>query len=364
MKVVKNPLRLMLPVSFLLLQLSAYSKTVPLDSKNIHVTGAAYIFRNPEKLSFQRFSDEVLKAPDDIRMFSVKTASSTSGIILQFKTKSLFVHLTFSPEPGLGEKGSFKILKDGAELKIVSFDAAAAKQDIQVNLDSLNTAKESVYEVILPSYTNVSLTHFEIDNSSDLASYQPAKRKVYIGIGDSITHGRGQDGASYLTYPFLVSEKLNMDFYNLAIGGAKVSIPVAEMTKDLPKADVITVLIGYNDLNAAGHSAGQFEKDYREYLSKIRKNQPKAKIFCITLLYTKRKENPKTHVTPDDFRGVIKKVVTEYQARDKKLYLIEGDKITSLANLQPGDKTDPVHLTVKGAALFADALYKEMAKDL
>jgi len=358
----KTLLKLWLFVSLLIVHCIGYGKTVPLDNKNIHVLGAAYVFRTPGKLFYQRFSIEAMSAPDEVRMFKTETASTTSGIMLQFKTNSLFIHLTFKHEPGKNEMGSFRILKDGTELKIVEFAQNTDTVDIQ--LDALPSGKEAVYEIILPSFSNFSLTKLEISDNSKLASYQPAKKKVYIGFGDSITHGRGQGGASYLTYPFLLAQKLNMDMYNESIGGAKVSIPVAEMSKDLPQADVITNLIGYNDFNGAAHTLERFEKDYRQFLTILRKNQPKAKIFCITLLYTKKSENPNTHLTPDDFRRVIEKIVTEYQAADKSLYLIKGDEITSAENLHPGAKTDAVHLTIKGASLFANALYNEMAKYL
>lgn len=349
---------------FLLPTLFVAAKDIPLDNKNIHVTGAPYITRTPAKLSYKRFSEYAMSAPDSTRMFSVPTANTTSGIVLGFKVKSSKIRLQFTQEAiGTAEKGSFRVLRNGAVYRTISFDAADIKKPFEFTLDSLPVNGAAVYEVILPSYSNVSLTGLQVDDNASLMPYKSSK-KVYIGFGDSITHGRGQDGASYLTYPFQIAEKLNMDFYNQAIGGAKVSVPLAEKAGDIPQADVITILIGYNDLNGGSHTPQKFERDYRAYLSAIRKNQPKAKIFCINLLYTKKKENEKTHFTPDDFRNVIRKVVAEYQKSDKKLYLVEGDQLTSLANLQPGDKTDPVHLTVKGAAMFADALYKEMQKNL
>jgi lysophospholipase L1-like esterase len=295
-------------------------------------------------------------------MFKTETASTTSGIILQFKTNSPFIHLIFIHEPGKNEMGFFRVLRHGAELKTVKF--AENKDTVTIQLDSLSSKKEAVYEIILPSFSNFSLTKLEIGDNSKLVAFQSPKKKVYIGFGDSITHGRGQGGASYLTYPFLLAQKLNMDMYNESVGGAKVSIPMAEMAKDLPQADVITYLIGYNDFNGASHTLERFEKDYRQFLTILRKNQPKAKIFCITLLYTKKTENPVTHLTPDNFRRIIEKVVTEYQDTDKKLYLIKGDEITSAENLQPGAKTDAVHLTIKGASLFADALCRAMKKHL
>lgn len=324
---------------------------VKLDNPNIHVMGAAYISRTSSKLFYKRFSEETLNGPTDIRRFDTNVALSTSGISLQFKTKSSFINLTFSPETGLNEKGAFKILRDGVEFQIITFEDAPT-QPIAINLKSLPTDKEYVYEIILPSYSNLSLTKLELDKGSELATYTPETKKIYLSFGDSITHGRGQDGKTYLTYPFLLAQKLNMRLFNLGIGGARISLPVAEMSKDLPKADLITVLIGFNDYEGANRTAAQFEADYRPYLTEIRKNHPSAEIFCITLLYTTRTSNTTTGLTPDVFRNIVKNIVTEYQAKDTKLHLIEGDKITSAADL-----VDRVHLNIDGASRFADQLY-------
>ncbi len=352
---------------FIAFSFAAVAKTIPLDNKNIHVTGAGYIYRSPSKLFYTRFSgflldkhfsDSLISLPPEERIFSGETARSTSGIKIQFKTKSSKIHLTFTQEPGLKEKGYFGVIRDGVFYKEIPCNAVALNQSVDIILDSLRVDKECVYEIILPSFSNLSLTRLELDDHSELSTYQPARKKVYIGLGDSITHGRGQDGASYLTYPFIVSQKLNLELYNLGIGGSRIALPIAKMVRDLPKADVITLLIGYNDFNGANKSVERFENEYREFLTTLRINQPASKIFCISLLYTKKTENPKTHTTPAQFSASIIKIVTEFQKKDKKLFFVAGEKITSLKNLRPGKETDPVHLTIPGAKLFAEELYK------
>lgn len=327
------------------------TKNISLDNENIHVTGAAYIFRSPIKLFYKRFSEEVLNAPAAIRRFDTNVALSTSGISIQFKTKSPFIHLTFSPETGLNEKGAFKILKDGTDFQTITFDGPI-NQPIQIKLSALPTDKEYVYEIILPSYANLSLTKLEIDGDSDLVAYTPKPKRVYIGFGDSITHGRGQDGCTFLTYPYLLAQKLGMTLYNLGIGGARISIPVATMSKDLPQADLITILIGFNDFESANQTQVQFEANYRAYLTEIRANHPSAAIYCITLLHTTRTSNTTTGLTPEHFRNIVKEIVSEYQMTDNNLHLIEGDKITSAKHL-----TDRVHLNVEGASTLAEELY-------
>ncbi len=327
--------------------------SISLNNSNIHVIGAKYVFRTPEKLSFKRFSEQTLNLPSDIRRFSTTYALATTGISIQFKTRSSSIHLTFSRESGMNDRGSFKVLKDGADLKTISFEGTVTAP-IQIELNALPTDKEYVYEIILPCYTNVSLTKLELDGKSSITAYAPAlKGGVYISFGDSITHGAGQGGATYLTYPFLLAQKLDMNLYNLAVSGAKISMPIAEMAKEMPQADVITIMIAYNDFSSGNRTAAQIDNDYRMHLTEIRNNQPSAEIYCITLLYTTNVLNTTTGLTPDEVRDIVKDIVTEYQTTDNKLHLIEGDKIiTSSTQL-----ADQVHLNVAGASKLADELF-------
>jgi lysophospholipase L1-like esterase len=339
-------------------------KNVPVDNRYIYVKGAAYVIRSPDKLFYKRFSDTTINAPDAIRMFPTETARTTSGVSIQFKTKSSFIHLAFSPEKGLSEKGIFGVLRNGSFFKSIPFSAEEAKAGLTLKLDSLPVNEAAVYEVLLPSYSNLALTGIDLADNASLLKYKPSKKKIYISFGDSITHGRGQDGATFLTYPYQLAEKMGMDYFNLAVGSARVSMPIARMSADLPKASVITILTGYNDMNGESKPLAQFEKDYRDYLTVIRQNQPKAKIFCISLLYTKTKMNAKTKATTEDYRTAVENIVSEFKQKDKKLYFIAGETVSSLENLQPGENTDKVHLTVKGANLLADALYRAMRHNL
>ena len=330
-------------------------RIVSLDNPNIHVFGAAYISRTPGKLTFKRFSANTVNAPNDSRRFPATNALSTSGISIQFKTRSSSFHMTFTSEAGMDDKGSFKVLKDGIDFKIVSFEGPL-RLPVQIELTDLPTDKDYIYEIILPSYTNVSLTKLELDGVSDLMSYTPAPKGLYMSFGDSITHGSGQEGCSYLTYPFLLAQKLNMNLYNLGISGARISMPIAEMSKELPKADIITILIGFNDFSSGNRTATQIESDYRAYLTEIRKNQPLAEIFCITLLHTDKVSNTTTGLLPNHVRNIVKNIVTEYQVTDSKLHIVEGDKIIPSTDYL----IDHVHLNIEGASVLANGLYQEI----
>src|SRR5690606_28538084 len=68
---------------------------ITLSNTNIHVMGARYVSRTPTKLSFTRFSEQTLSLPSEVRRFSTTYALATTGISLQFKTRSSSIHLTF-----------------------------------------------------------------------------------------------------------------------------------------------------------------------------------------------------------------------------------------------------------------------------
>lgn len=336
------------------------AKEIRLDHPEIKVEGAPYLIRTPDKLLFNRFSPRMFSLPEAERMFPARTAASTSGVVFSFRTGSPSIQMKFELQAGLAENSVFKILRNGLDYRILSYPSKEIAKGVTIHLDSLPDTGAATYQIIMPSYSNLALTGLSLDDDFDLMTAEPSAKKVYISFGDSITHGRGQDGASFLTYPFILSRKLGMSLYNQAVGNAKVSVPLAGESNKLPSADLITILIGYNDLNGAGRTAAQYESDYQKYLEEIRKNHPRAKIYCITLLYTKKVKSAKTGHTPEEFRDVVRRVYANMSKTDPRLFLIEGEDVSSAENLQPGADTDAVHLTVKGAGMLAEALFSKL----
>ncbi|TLX71262.1 SGNH/GDSL hydrolase family protein [Labilibacter sediminis] len=337
--------------------------TIPANSQHINVSGANYVFRAENKLSFNRFSETTLNAPLNDRMFNADKGRTCSGIKLLFKSSAKTIHLTFSPEEGANRGAEFAVLQNGNMTKTYAFNAKQSAQDMQLEIENASPGKETLIEVVLPSFCNVSLTNIVLSDGKDLIPFTPEKKPFYLALGNSITHGVGQGSASYLTYPYLLAQKLNMNYYNLAIGGAKISPAIAAQTKEMPQADIITILIGYNDMMSNNKTVIEYETAYKSYLSQVRINQPNAKIYCISVTYTRASGNEKTGVVPDDYRKALKKLVDQFiEDGDDKLYFIAGDQITTEANLRQDVLTDKVHFGIDGAAMFAEELYQIISK--
>lgn len=335
------------------------AQDISAHSSEITVLGSKYTEKVEGGLKFQRFESNIAKLPPKSIGFSWEKAQSTTGVRLRFQSDSSELKLKFKLAPESLNRGSqFGVFIDGKWQKSYDFkpkDGEDCSFGIQVA-----GKKMRHYEITLPSFSNPIFQGVSIDDGAILKADPMRKSsKVYVAFGDSITHGVGQGSATYQTYAYLLAKKLGYDYFNLAVGGGKISVPAAEQLKDWKKVDLITVLIGYNDWCFEGKSPETYRAKYKDFLQEIRKNHPQTEIYCISLLYTKNKKAKKTDFTPAEFRSSLESLVKELQqAGDKNLHCIEGDKITSEKNLQADKPQDPVHLGIDGASLLADELFK------
>ncbi len=335
-------------------------KKINLNHGDIRYLGSNYVRHHDTQVSFTRHSQKVLKLKKQILNFNAEKAQTTTGITINFATDSNRIQLRFLALPGINRGSEFAIYENNEFIQSVKFKA----KDKVMTLDFNSKTKQvSEYQITLPSLSNVALTALEIDNDSKLASLKGKRNAKYIAMGDSITHGVGQSSATHLTYPYLLAEQLNLELYNLAVGGGKVSVPTADMLSDFDDVSVMTLLIGYNDWQAPNADINTFQKRYQIMLNTMRANQPKAEIFAITPLFTKKKLSKVGNIPITDYRKVIKKIINKMiLSGDDKLHLIEGDTITSSADLRHDKPEDPVHLCVEGAASLATKLEQIISK--
>lgn len=338
----------------------AQQKILP-DDDAISIQGCRYLVKQGDgSIRLSRFDRSIGKLPVKEIGFNWEKAQATTGVRLFFKSNSPELTLLFRmDEKDLNRGSEFGVFINGKWHKRYTFWKSHGNE-LKVKIDS-GSSEMKKYEVTLPSFSNPHFVGMEIGNDSQIVRVEEQKKKTYVAMGDSITHGQGQGSATYKTYPYLLAKKLDVDFYNLAVGGGKISIPAARQLKDWQKIDLMTVLVGYNDWCFDGKSPDNYRMKYKEFLRVIRSNHPETKIYCITLLYTKNNQARKTDYKPEQFREALVSLVDELQqAGDKNIFLIKGDKITSEKNLQADKPKDPVHLGEEGAKLLADELFKRI----
>ena len=328
---------------------------------DITIEGAHHVTLSDGALTFSRFSDDISSLKPKEIGFNLMKSRTTSGVRLFFKTESPMLTMQFTINPKDANRGSdFGVFIDGKFYKSYKFPQTT-KNLLSFTINP-GSRKMREYEITLPSFSNPKLKSLTLEDGSRLEKVDRSNKKVYVAIGDSITHGVGQDSATHLTYTYLLANKLDMKYYNFAVGGGKISIPVGRQLKDIKKIDLITILIGYNDWVFDGKTPTTYTAKYRKLIEAIRVNHPETEIHCITLLYTRNTKSRKTGTTyqPADYRNALISLVKELQTEgDKHIHLIKGDSITSEKNLRgPAMPKDMVHLGIKGAAMFAEELAK------
>jgi len=316
------------------------------NDKAILYTGAFFIEKTDSKAILNRFDEKTLKSKQCF-MNHIK-ANMQTGVSISINTNSPKVVFRFEARKDTKNRGSIlEVYKDGELVKSVRLTTDKAVDPIV--LENENGGKWAVWKVLLPQYYGLNFLGIDIEKGSEYKSIKMEKKPIYVSIGNSITHGTGQKASSQ-TYPYLLAQKKNWVLYNVAVGGSKISWPVAEMLND-KDIDVITVLWGYNDWNS-GYTLNEIGARYKKLLTILLKNHPKAKIYCISPTFTTRETPKKGSLTLDQIRAKEESIVKDFQSQAyKNIFLIKGYKYTDKEGLN-----DQVHFSVKGAAKFANTL--------
>ncbi|MDO8626523.1 MAG: SGNH/GDSL hydrolase family protein [Candidatus Magasanikbacteria bacterium] len=105
---------------------------------------------------------------------------------------------------------------------------------------------------------------------------------TYVALGDSLTAGTGVSNIE-ATYPYKIASALAaqegraVNLFNLAVSGA-TSLDLLENQagnlKDL-KPDIVTILIGVNDVHAVGIRIGQFRANLEKIIDLAKAARPK-----------------------------------------------------------------------------------------
>ena len=312
------------------------------NNDKIYISGAFFLLKSKECVVINRFNTTFLEMKETL--MNAKKANTQTGVSVSFSTNSQNMKVIFKERQDAEHRQKvFGIFKNGEFFTEIN--------SLELEFENLEGQVKTEWEVVLPSFYGLDFGGIEIDTNADLYKTTRVKRPVYVAIGNSITHGVGQNGAGFLTYPFLLAKQKDWQLYNLAVGGSKISWSVAQLLKNR-EVNIITILWGYNDWNGGFTTENDIRPNYIKLLEELRKVQPTAKIYCILPTVSKRK-TPKTgKQSLEEVRLCQLDCVTCLQREgDDNLFIIKGADITTEKDLN-----DDVHLSVSGAANFAQNL--------
>ncbi len=340
-------------LSFLLLfgSLIARGETkIAPDDKRIVVEGALHLTCADGRMTIDRFSDAMWQRPD-LNNFSRSKAQTQSGVRIRFKTDSRTVKPLFSNREGSLQRkiaNYYGVYCNGVFMGPVSGDRLVLVAPEEGAVE---------WEIALPTQYGVDFGGLLLDDGARLFLVKPQKRPVYVAIGDSITHGAGQEQCgSEGSYPFVLAATNGYCLYNLGVGGSQISPAVARELKGL-KADIITVLWGFNDWNGGTRGdIGEIARRYEQLLVELRRVQPKARIYCILPTTAADESGTRGKRAPGkplgEVRDAERRIVESAVAQgDENLFLVEGDKLMAVEDLKGN-----VHFNNEGAERFGKAL--------
>jgi lysophospholipase L1-like esterase len=327
--------------------------SISIDSPGMSITGAPFAKATDDGYEFFRFPEELLSISKVKLAFDPKKARTTSGVSLHFKLKGEGLKATFGTRPKEENRGSgFAIYENGKLIDSMEFK----KKDniIELEIKGKNDGNFHHYRITLPSWSNPILKKIELVENSEIDPNYQNEKSYMIAIGDSITHGVGQKSFTHLTYPYQVSQNLDLNLWNVAVGGGKISQPVAELLAQGPKASHVTLLIGYNDWNFMGKTAEVYQQDLVQFLKTALKHQDQAQFWIMRPLFTKTKASKKSGLPLQVIRDAVDAAILEIN--DPRCHIIESDKFSDASYLREDTDKDPVHLGMKGAKMLAQKI--------
>lgn len=341
-------------------------KVIDPTDQGIHYTGVAHNDITSSSATFYRFpynyatNDESNQNPF-VQVKTAKRAIASSGISIEFKTKSKNIKAKFkeiTTTTGGVTTLSFAVYKNGTLHNVYTNN----NDNVELTFNDA-TGTNNTWRITMPSFAQIQFLGLEIDQTSTLETLPTDNRPVYVAIGNSITHGVGQTKYStHLTYPWLVADSLNFHLYNWGVGGSKVHESVFNNFSEAGiTPDVVSVLWGYNDFNCAhvncnsdNYIINNTMKYYETLMTNLASTFPNATIVGILPTYSNTPAKSSVR-SLDYLRTTQQTLITELQKTYNNVHFFNGNGVTDSQSLN-----DDVHLNDLGAVQVANGLIKEL----
>jgi len=282
--------------------------------------------------------------------------SQPAGCRLVFRTRSTVVELdalrTRPAFRGLPMRpdGVYDLLIDGrltaqASLtggNVLMKDAASGTEELlpgspgTIRFADLPDRQKTV-EIWLPHNETAELIALRSDQPLESC---PITRPTWLHHGSSISHGSNALHPTG-TWPALAAADAGVELINLGMGGAALLDPFTARTlRDIP-ADLISIKIGINVVNADLMRLRAFGPAVHGFLDTIRDGHPTTPIVVISALYCPIHEDTPGPLAPDFSSGTMTFVATgdpaEIRTGKLTLNVIRRELAAIVAQRSTGD---------------------------
>ncbi|MFC8826519.1 GDSL-type esterase/lipase family protein [Streptomyces sp. NPDC057137] len=306
--------------------------------------------------------------------------AQSSGVRLAFRTRATTVELDTLPTKreyvGAPPRpdGVYDLLVDGrltgratvpgGNTLIIDMTAGTAEQRPgtpgTVRFDELPDGEKDV-EIWLPHTETTELVALRTD-----APVEPVPdrgRAVWLHHGSSISHG--SDAASpATTWPALASSLGGVELINLGFGGSALLDPFTARTMRDTPADLISVKIGINLVNADLMRLRAFTPAVHGFLDTIREGHPTTPLLVVSAIYCPIHEDTPGPLAPDFSsmaEGRVRFLATgdpAERASGKLTLNVIRDELARIVKQRAAE--DPNLHYLDGRELYGEADYAEL----
>lgn len=305
------------------------------------IRGAARMVAEEDGIHLYRMTEELQEFYSYSDVAGLR-ATCTSGIRIVFETDSPL--LTMGVRFGRYAREYFHVDIMIDNMELLQF-GPEDNQDEYIFSTELPDGDKRV-EIYLSHCSETIITGLEVAEDATVSPCGEYERKIMF-IGDSITQGMTAFSGSR-TYAALIAAALEVEFHNIAVGGAIMKGKVGELALPLDWDDAV-VAFGVNDCNGclkledvAGETTLMLENlTMREG----------AKIFLLTPISTARESDINGDgVSLQQYRDAIAEAAEPFE----NVTVIDGSALV------PADAElffDGLHPNEAGMAVYAEKLY-------
>ena len=258
------------------------------------VIGAVSVEQKGDKINFHRFTEEQAKMYGEYKdgRFLDKV-DCPAGVRLVFNTDSKKLKLKGVATKVSRGYYSIDVVVNDEYLDCIT-NITDSKEDFNLYKEypvgdfeksfDLGEGEKKV-EVYLPFSFVISFEEIELDDGSFIKPIKAQKKGLLFG--DSITQGYDSIHPTK-HHTAVLSKFLDTDFINKAIGGEYFN-PLLAKTKDDIDPDYILIAYGTNDWTS-GITLETLTNNCKEFCQNVRNNYPKAKVFILSPVWRKDKD--------------------------------------------------------------------------
>ncbi len=295
------------------------------------------------------------------------------GVVIRFRTNAPAIRMVLAEDPTVPEGNRrYPYMKVGVYVDGVFNSQRGPMTRVTTGKSytviPADPSAIHTYEIVMPHQLASIFYGVLLPQGGCLQPVGKLNKPVYVAVGNSLTHGEGQN-SSYEGFAWKVARAKGWELVNLAVGGTTISPEMISKNFTADKrVDVVSVEWGYNDWASALHTIDKQTPKFKDALTAIRTTHPNAKIYVITPFTTTTqnyncvKDGVCTadNTTIADWRKMMEdEVAARVAAGDNRIFVIKGDEISTAEDLT----TDGVHLSTAGAANVAQKLIEQMNLD-